>query len=365
MRFLPKAEDLLSLDLGGSQVPFRFKAHPHPGLAAAQVPHGMSGEKSSVWRLEHCIPGGDEYALKVMNHVYRDPQLPQICNYLSDLCNISGLECCDRVCLTKDNCRTIDTYAELEFAMLMPWVKGTSWFDAHQDHSSTNALSQWEAFRLARALAEVLAALESRNIVHCSLSPNNILVRSHQGDLHVELVGLEALRGANFSDGVKIRTSTFGYTHRSCTKGDSASPSSRFSGGLLIAEILGWWSQPVREDLYSAECYFEPDELQDHNSKRFRILLEGVLRQHRDLAALLDRVWHSPCETEGPSFAEWLAVIDRVAATKISYTWHFQEGSPKLDIHPRRCWADKKISQINMTTANSTSNSLGSTGASR
>ncbi len=342
MKFLPKADDILDLNLGSTRVPFIFRAHPDQLLRTARIPHSMSGEKSTVWRLGHSVPGGQEYALKIMNNTNRHPKLPHICDYLRGLRNLPGLECCDRICLTRENCGTIDFYSDLEFSVLMPWIKGTSWFDAHQDHSSTRSLSQWEAFQLARALTEVLRALETRLLIHGSLSPSNVLVSTIGGSVKVDLVGLEGLYGPELPSVVTARSGPFGYTHPSNMNKESWALSDRFSGGLLIAEMLGWWSSIVRQGLYSAECYFDPEELQLKESERFLVLHEAVSKQHRDLAALLKQVWISSADAASPSFEEWLAVLSKVEASKISYTWFTEERRLGQNIKPNRCWAHQE-----------------------
>jgi serine/threonine protein kinase len=337
-RFSPKANDTLRLELDVGDLTFRFVPHPDPRLLTARVPHSMSGEKSNIWRLEDLSPGGGEYALKVMTHKHRLPCLPIVCNYLHGLRSVVGLQCCDRICLTRENCLTLETYPELEFSILMPWMKGPSWFDAHQDHGSTRTISRWEALQLAQLLAEILTNLEVRNLAHCALSPYNLIVDAGSGHLHIELVGVEDLYSPDLPEDGRKRAGFLGYRHRSFADDSWSGTSDRFSGGLLIAEILGWHHPAVRGGLYSAEYYFDPEELQVHGSEQYRVLESAVGEHHRDLAALLRTVWESPTEKDCPPFRDWLSAIQMVAHTKIAYTWLVgnQRTLPSKD--EPRCW---------------------------
>jgi len=338
MKFLPQADDTLRLDLNVVELAFRFLPHPDPRLSPARVPHSMSGEKSNIWRIQENVPGGGEYALKVMNTKYRDPTLPDICNYLYTLRSTDGLGCCDRICLTREKCRTVETYPDLEFSVLMPWVKGTSWFDAHQNHNSTRKLSKWETLQLGRRLAEVLAGMEKKSLAHCSLSPENLIVHTGTGNFSVQLVGLENLYSPELPDRGEHGTAVGGYQHPSHLDPGRSSAADRFPGGLLIAEILGWHEARVQEGLYSVECYFAPEELQTPNSERYRLLESAVSEHHKDLAVLLRRVWESRTESDCPPLSEWAEKLQRIARTKIAYAWLAEREYGVVESGKQRCW---------------------------
>jgi hypothetical protein len=334
MRFTPRANDEITIELEAIDLRFRFVPLPDPRFVSARVPHAMEGEHSTVWRVEHLQPGGAEYALKVTSPRYRQPELAAICQYVQRLKNIRGLDACDRLCLTRDNTpHTIAAFPDLEYAVLMPWIRGTSWFDAHQSHESTQSLTPWQSFRLAQAMAQVLVALESREIAHCSLSPYNMIVVPER--LHVELVGVEGMLGPDFPNAVPHGTLA-GYRHP--TGGDRDRFFDRFPGALLLAEVLAWHDPAVAAGQHSAEYYFDPKELQCRDSRRYQVLEAAVARQHRELAALLRQAWRSDSSQECPSFAEWLERLNWVGTAKIAYTW-IVGGRPEPRSEPtRRCW---------------------------
>jgi hypothetical protein len=339
MRFNPKADATIALSLMGTEVTFSVDPHPDPKYRAVKFPHAMTGDRSTIWHM-HVYQSDDEYALKVPNAKYPGrSDVQEICTRLDLLKLVEGLESSDRFCLTREAAApTIELYAELEYAVLMPWIRGTSWFDAHQDHERTRSLgslSRWQCLQLGHRLACVLSELESRRIVHCGLCPENLIVDTES--VRVEVVGLDDIHYCGATQNGRTRTKLPGYAHPAYSESQVDGAFDRFPGALLLAEILAWFDEKVRGQC-GAESYFEPDELQVEGLGKFHALEDAVSQHHPDLARLLGGAWKSAAPDSCPSIQQWRETLERVMLTKIEYAW-LRGASRPARRNPRpRCW---------------------------
>jgi hypothetical protein len=297
----------------------------------------MDGKQSTCYHLQDIGSLGAEYALKVMAPPYRRPLLAELCVLLNRLRNVIGLECCDRICLTRENAQdTLARYPEIEYAMLMPWIGGTTWSDAHAQHPRTNNLSRWQCLHLATRFAEVLATLEQQQVTHCSLSPEKVVVRCHPEALSVELLGMEAVSSPHLEVHSGDLDAMPEYQHPAT--GAPGPASDRFPGALLIAEILTWHDADIKKLFTYSESLFTAAELQDLHNPKFRALCGAIERHHSDLADLMRQAWTSPHPEDAPTLKSWLDALDRVALTKIEYAWMRSPPAPPL-ARDTRCWA--------------------------
>lgn len=341
MRFRPKAGDFFSLVVRGVEISFRVVPHPDPTFGKLRFPHAMEGERWTVWHLE-ASELNQEYALQVRNARYpRPPDLEQICAFLNTLKCIDGLASCERYCLAPETSGpNIQQYPELAYSILMPWIKGISWFDAHQDHETTRGLSRWQCLQLALRLASVLSDLERRGIAHCALSPYNLIIDLASGTPRVELVGEEDFFTPELPENGRPRNRLPEYRHPSETQWDAKSD--RFPAAILLSEILGWYDDKVRA-LCDADSYFEAKELQDDDSQRLQLLAGALSAHHADLTFLLREAWKSRTPDECPTLNQWREALERVSLTKIEYTWlavgelyiRTPEAIPRLPIGAR------------------------------
>jgi len=340
MRFHPKAGDFFSLVVRGVEISFRVVPHPDPSFKNLRFPHAMEGERSTVWHLE-ANELNQEYALQVHNARYmRPPCLEQMCAFLDTLKCIEGLASCDRYCLAPESSGpSIQQYPELAYSILMPWIEGTSWFDAHQGHESTCRLSRWQCLQLALQLASVLSELEQRGIAHCALSPNNLIVDLASGAPRVELLGTEDVFSPALPENDRSRNSVPDYRHPAEVLWDSGSD--RFPAAILLSEVLGWYDEKVRAQC-DAESYFDAAELQSDDSQRLRLLADAVSAHHADLTILLMKAWNSRSPAECPTLEQWRQGLENVSLTKIEYTW-LPAGQPRKS---RSSTADGKSSRF-------------------
>lgn len=61
---------------------------------------------------------------------YQDPSLKVVCSKLRSLKTMPGLEVCNRLCLSLSTApETVKQHPRLQYAILMPWIQGQSWFN--------------------------------------------------------------------------------------------------------------------------------------------------------------------------------------------------------------------------------------------
>ena len=322
MRFNPRANDPVTIILPDRRLSCRCAVHPDPVFAAADMPHAMTSDTATVYHLVSADGRGGDYALKVMDLEHRDPAMRDTSAVLAELIDLPGLAAARRECLTPETApQTLEWFPDLSYATLMAWLSGTSWFDAHQGHGSTESLSPWSCFRLARRLAFVVAQLEARKLAHTVLAPHNVIVDVANGADTLELVGLEDI----YSDGLpRSRTrpqAAYGYHHPAGRDREPTLAVDWFGLALLVAELLVWHSTEVRDALYGAESFFDPEELGVPGSERFGILHRNVAGTDASAAELLLSAWLAQSADECPSAADWHGALHAVGVSKIAYSW--------------------------------------------
>jgi hypothetical protein len=330
--FAPRINESFSIFL--ERLELRFEPMAHPG--AANMVHSMRAGKSTVYRLRH-VGGSGEYALKVMLARFRDPALEAVCNQLEALKKLSGLEVCDRRCLSPTHASdTVRRFPTLEYSILMPWINGTSWFDVHIGDPVGGRLTKLQCLHLATNFASTMAALERAGLAHCDLSPANLIFDPDPESLRVELIDVEEFYGPGFLQVRPQPIGTTGYQHKKSRQSGWQAMSDRFAGALLLSEMLAWHSEAVKQVSWG-ETYFEPAELQMPNSRRFDVLSVTLSDHHRELSDLLRRAWHSSDFADCPSFFEWEKTLKFVAnSAPGSVTWVPKDYSTRRK--PVRCW---------------------------
>lgn len=306
-QFQPFANDDFSLNINARERRFRAVEHPN----AVGIAHAMEGAKAIVYRIRNLDKPTDYYALKVMKAKHREAAVERICNQLDSLKNMSGLVICERRCLSPNVAfETIKTHPNLEYAILMPWVQGQSWFDVlYLGKKQKSIFSKSQSFKLASSLLGILYGLEKAGIAHCDLSAGNIIL--DPGRLKVELLDVEEMFAPNFKEPSYIPTGTPGYQHQKNRIGLWHAKADRFAGAILLGEMLGWYDSNVRISSYG-ESYFAPDELQSKECTRLMILAEAISNHHPDLALLFKAAWEAPTLGDCPSFSEWWSAFRRI-----------------------------------------------------
>jgi hypothetical protein len=279
----------------------RYEVMPHP--AVQTFAFGQEGRKAFVYQIAG-LDDGRLYALKKFKLAFRVPELPGICDALAPFATIPGLEVCRRECLNVRQHRDILTvYPDLEYAVLMPWIDGCTWYDLVV---SMKPLNQVRAVTLAWATATVLAALEEAGLAHCDLSSGNVIVNLDSGRTY--LIDVEDLYAPNFSPPGALPAGSDGYAHYTAVNGLWQPDADRFAGAVLMAEMLAWHDPAIREAAED-EHYFAVSEMQQDTS-RYWLMRDVLGRLDGRLVELLDQAWMSASLDECPPLFAWAEIIE-------------------------------------------------------
>jgi hypothetical protein len=329
--FAPRPGEIF--EIVTSSRPLRFRVVEHPN--APGVTHSMKAGKATVYHLAD-VHSEEEYALKVMKPKYRVPVLEDVCFRLDALKTLPGLMVCERRCLSPTSApMTVQQYANLTYAILMPWMQGKSWFDCLQTGKRVGVtFSAQHSLLLACSFARILMRLERLGIAHCDLSPAKMIV--DERTLQPELIDVEDIYGPGFQQPDFISRGTDGYQHRMSAGGQWAADVDRFAGAIILSEILGWCDPDVIA-ASSEESYFDTNELQRNDSSRFHTLSSAVARHGIALTELLRRAWDSASFAECPTLEEWSQALEDV---KDEGVWT-KVVTPQAEFDPQSVW--KKV----------------------
>lgn len=279
-----------------------YKFLPHPTVPA--MAFAQEGRKAVVYQL---AKNGRKYALKIFKPKFRDPSMVSTSQNLSNLA-LRGLEACDRICFTRSNFTgLINQYPDLEYAVLMPWVNGSTWFDVVFQGM---AINQDACKQIAKNTANVLANLERQGYAHCDIAGPNVIVNTLNGD--VSFIDVEDMYGPNLPEPNAYPLGTDGYQHleaRKRIKGQWCAAGDRFSAAVLFAEMLGWSSADIRNNR-DEEHYFSIGEMQNPSSQRYLRLLKFLRDLSKEIGGFFERAWNSSTLEECPTLAEWAKALE-------------------------------------------------------
>jgi hypothetical protein len=264
MAFRPNVGDELTLN----GVTYRIAEHP----AAPGIPYGQEGRAGIVYQLLPSPTGrgaGGEgaMALKVFRARFRTPALVSQAEKLAAFADLPGLTVCRRTVLTPTrHADLLRREPDLTYAVLMPWIEGPTWVEVMLEK---RPLTPQQALDLARAFAQVLVRMEEQGLAHCDLSGPNVLLPMLANSplplgegpgVRVELVDVEGLYAPGLPRPEVLPSGSSGYAHRTAREGLWGPTADRFAGAVLLAEMLGWGDESVREACYG-ETYFDPAEM--------------------------------------------------------------------------------------------------------
>jgi hypothetical protein len=296
MIFAPQANDEITI----ASVPYHFAEHPGlpPGSGFA---YGQEGRAGIVFQLVD--EAGCFHALKVFKTAFRQPSLVKLSEQLRPFAELPGLTVCERSILTpKQNGELLRQYPDLLYAVLMPWIEGQTWLEVVQERT---VLSPEQSLALVHAFVGILVTLEQEGIAHGDLSGSNLIIDGLEtGDVQVKLVDVEQLYAPSLTRPTEILGGSPGYAHHRTGDNLWQPDMDRFAGAVLLAEMLGWCDERVREAA-NGETYFAEDELQKECA-RYQ-LAHTVLEERwgSAVASLFDQAWHSYSLAECPPFGAW------------------------------------------------------------
>jgi hypothetical protein len=292
--FNPTLETRLTID----DQEMRFSPHP----AVPSLVWGQEGRHAIVYRLQS---NGDEYALKVFRPVFRHPGLLEAASALWTYHELPGMRVCKQMVITKETHPTlVAKHEDLDYAMLMPWIGGKTWFDYLQ---TRERLTLDQSRAVAESMAWVLYALEINYLAHCDLSAGNVIVDPKMDQIH--LVDVEDLYSPWLESPPMVPAGTPGYQHYQAAQYGQWGPlGDRFAGALLMAEMLGWAHPEVRKAAYG-ESYFAPNEVQKEN-ERYEVLHSALKVYDTGFADVFAETWAAQTFEDCPPLKIWYDLLD-------------------------------------------------------
>lgn len=298
--FNPKLDT--TLDFDGRQ--YRFVPHP----AAPMMVWGAEGRHAVVYRIESNGNGAGHkaWALKVFRPAFRHAGLIEAAETLAWYKELPGMSvCAQRVITAETHPALVKLHEDLDFAMLMPWIEGKTWFDYLERRDN---LLPDQSRALAESIAWVLYALELNEIAHCDLSSGNVIIDPALDQ--VNLIDVEDLYSPWLTPPPFIPAGSPGYGHRAIAERGQWGPvGDRFSGALLVAEMLAWADQRVRSAAWG-ESYFAPKELFDPESERFKTLRKTLRVYNPGFAEAFEQAWRSQSLDDCPPLKTWYDLLD-------------------------------------------------------
>ena len=272
----------------------------------AEFVYAEIGREATVYLVRKA---GVPYALKVFHPNYQDERLIRNSLKINQFSKIDGLRVAGRDVITKQaNSKLINNFPELEYAILMPWVKGAVWGNiiANKDLTDGQRL-----FRIAKSFINVVCNLETNGWAHCDLSNNNFII--DPSALLIELIDIEDMFAPDMPRPVpEISFGTPGYRNSWIAENGLWGPSSdRFASAILCAEILTWCFSEIRENMGGDGTYFDEADIGQEN-KRYALMKKYLGTIEPALADLFERVWFSARPEECPRVCEWKNVLNQI-----------------------------------------------------
>jgi hypothetical protein len=301
MPFQPEVDQEFVIDA----IAYRVARHP----ASPTLVYGQEGRQGTVYQL---VATSDRRALKVFKPRHRVPAMVTLAERLAAFSDLPGLAVCRRVVLSaRRHTELLRAYPDLTYSVLMPWIDGPTWADVVADKRE---LAPEQCLELARSFLAVLTAMEERGLAHCDLSGPNVvlpaLVTPSPADLHnpVALVDVEGMYGPGLERPEIVLGGSPGYIQKFTVAEAWDAKADRFTGALLLAEILGWCDEWIRNGAWG-ESYFDPTEVQTDCARSYRMLTTLRERWGEGVASLFERAWNSDALADCPTFGEWLVAL--------------------------------------------------------
>jgi hypothetical protein len=127
----------------------------------------------------------------------------------------------------------------------------------------------------------------------------------------VALVDLEVLYTPGLPKPRQLPGGSFGYAHRTASKGIWNSAADRFSGMILLSEMLIWHLSHI-VNFSEKEQYFNQNEIQT-DCERCRMLLAALESSYgTEVAGNFKQGWDIRTLEDCPSFSSWKRVFDNI-----------------------------------------------------
>ena len=291
--FQPNVDQIIEID-GAS---YRFSEHPNaPGMV-----YGQEGRQAIVYKL--VTEEGEAQALKVFKPVFRNPSLVSLADQISPYAQLPGLEVCQRTVLTPSrHAQALRESPDIIYAVLMKWIEGPTWLEVMLEKEK---FTPENALLIAKNLSTVMVRMEERGLAHSDLSAANLILSPSLSQAETSLVDVEGIFAPGLIKPDPLPAGSPGYAHKTAPQGVWSSQADRFSGAVLMAEILGFCAAEVRARAWG-ESYFNPRHMQQENEET-DLMISALQNTWGDtIANLFQRAWRSSTLAECPTFGEWM-----------------------------------------------------------
>jgi serine/threonine protein kinase len=287
-----------------------FEFMPHPLFPDdPQAIFVLEGGTAFIYQLRD-LEKQRLYALKVFKPAYRDEHSMRVTEFLVLHPELRVFQIDGRICLTRYSAPDlVQTFPELEYAILMPWNTSLSWAGMMLNPQVSACYSREQALTLARATANALWNLEALGVAHADLAGSN-LVPSQDGK-QLQLLDPEGMFLPGKPLPKKLSQGSPGYQHRHLgPQGQCCREGDRFAGAILLTELLTWWNPRVRARVEEhAETLFRQEELQTRDAPCWPVVRDTLYTLSPKLLALFDQVWFSQTLADCPPFSAWSLIL--------------------------------------------------------
>jgi hypothetical protein len=282
------------------------------------VAYSQRGLRSTVYQL--VAEDSRRFALKVLDEPFRHSPPANLVATFATYAKLPGLAVCHRAILApRWQDELLRQHPDLLSAVLMPWIDGPTWQAVVREKK---VLAPRQSLALARALTHILTAMEEQGLAHCDLSGFNLLLPGLAESISddsppVALVDVEQLYAPGLNRPPLISSASPGYGHKAAETELWQLNADRFSGAVLIAEMLAWCDPQIQAAAWG-DSFFDGNELQT-NSDRFQ-LLRGKLGElwGADIEGLFVRAWSSETLADCPTLGEWLVSLPEQLGTSVA-----------------------------------------------
>jgi serine/threonine protein kinase len=296
-----------------------YRIQPHP--SAPKLAFAQEGAKGTVYQV---IRKSDKrvFALKVFKERFREAEMIRLSSKLADYARLPGMAVCSRQVIHQGGygSNVLKKYPEFEYAVLMPWSSGRTWFDVI---SSRASIAPQVGIEIARRTSAIFASLEAASAAHCDASSGNLLIDVNT--LEINLIDVEDMYSPQLSKPSSVPHGTDGYNHRQarsdgqwCPEGD------RFAAAIIIVEMLCWHSDRIRENSTEDGTYFAPNEMQEPNSAKYQLMFDTLRKidllpsdLSERLAHQFEQIWVSQTLAECPKMGSWLSLLEQAPRVPI------------------------------------------------
>ncbi|WP_211269593.1 protein kinase domain-containing protein [Paenibacillus glacialis] len=291
-----------------------FVVAEHPSIH--EIPYGQEGRQGTVYKLID-LDEGHEMALKVFKPSFRHPSIVRLSEQIAAFSEMRGLQVCKREVLSpQQDIELLSTYPELLYAVLMPWIDGITWSDVLL---VKNVYSVLQCKDMAQSVATTIATMEQYGIAHTDLYASNIIISNlsdalsgEEESVAIELIDIEGIYASGLDEPENLPEGITGYTPLFMRDyPDWSKYSDRFSGGIIISEMLSWVSDEIRDNAWG-DSFFDPTEMHQETPRYF--LMHRTLETYygNEIAGLFARVWGAQQLQQCPTFGEWMVCLSSV-----------------------------------------------------